>query len=122
MLEKMNSIFRKFLIVVVSLAVACTSSGYSTDTETKVDVTNSVVILMGKGYDTRDEIIAAFDRQVEENIKKNKVVVSIGCSVLHHDDEQLHDIFERADHIMYERKKELKSMGARTREFDETKP
>ena len=80
-----------------------------------------VVILMGKGYDTRDEIIAAFDRQVEENIKKNKVVISIGCSVLHPEDEQLHDIFERADHIMYERKKELKSMGARTREFDESK-
>ena len=77
-----------------------------------------VVILQGKGYDTRNEIIAAFNRQVEENIKKNGVVVSIGYSTLQPGDEQLHDIFERADHMMYDRKKELKSMGARTREFD----
>ena len=81
-----------------------------------------VVILQGKGYDTRNEIIAAFNRQVEENIKKNGVVVSIGYSTLQPGDEQLHDIFERADHMMYDRKKELKSMGARTREFDEAKP
>ncbi len=81
-----------------------------------------VIILMGKGYDTREEIIAAFNRQVEENIKKNGVVVSIGYSTLQPGDEQLHDIFERADHMMYDRKKELKSMGARTREFDEAKP
>ncbi len=81
-----------------------------------------VVILFGKGYDIRHETIAAFNRQIEENIKNNGVVVSIGCSTLQPGDEQLHDIFERADHIMYERKKELKSMGARTREFDETKP
>ncbi|WP_029233653.1 sensor domain-containing diguanylate cyclase [Butyrivibrio sp. VCB2006] len=81
-----------------------------------------VVILLGKGYDIRHETIAAFNRQIEENIKNNGVVVSIGCSTLQPGDEQLHDIFERADHIMYERKKELKNMGARTREFDETKP
>ena len=76
-----------------------------------------VVLLQGKGYDTRDEVIAAFNRQVEENIKNNEVVVSIGYSTLQPDDEQLHDIFERADHMMYDRKKELKSMGAKTREF-----
>ncbi len=81
-----------------------------------------VVLLMGKGYDTRDEVIAAFNRQIEENIKKNEVVVSIGYATLQPDDEQLHDLFERADHMMYDRKKELKSMGARTREFDDAKP
>ncbi len=75
-----------------------------------------VVLLQGKGYDTRDEVIAAFNRQVEENIKTNDVVVSIGYSTLKPDDEQLHDVFERADHMMYDRKKELKSMGAKTRE------
>ena len=67
------------------------------------------------------EIIDAFNKQVEENIKKNEVVVSIGHATLQPDDEQLHDLFERADHMMYERKKQLKSMGARTREFDENK-
>ncbi len=78
-----------------------------------------VVLLQGKGYDTRDEVIAAFNRQIEENIRKNELVVSIGCSTLQPEDERLHDVFERADHLMYDRKKELKSMGARTREFDE---
>ncbi len=78
-----------------------------------------VVLLQDKGYDTREEVINAFNRKVEENISKNEVVVSIGYSTLQPEDEQLHDIFERADHLMYDRKKELKSMGARTREFDE---
>ncbi|MBP3277594.1 MAG: GGDEF domain-containing protein, partial [Butyrivibrio sp.] len=75
-----------------------------------------IVLLSGKGFDTREETIDAFNRQVEENIQKNEVVVSIGYSTLQPGDEQLHDIFERADHMMYARKKELKSMGAKTRE------
>ena len=75
-----------------------------------------VVLLTGKGYDTREETIADFNRQVEENIKGNGVVVSIGYTTLQPDDEQVHDLFERADHMMYDRKKELKNMGAKTRE------
>ncbi|MBO5623863.1 MAG: diguanylate cyclase [Butyrivibrio sp.] len=75
-----------------------------------------IVLLSGKGFDTREETIDAFNRQVEENIQKNEVVVSIGYSTLQPGDEQLHDIFERADHMMYARKKELKSMGAKTRD------
>ena len=43
MSEKMNSIFRKFLIVSFSLIVAGTSSGYSANTGTKVEDTYSVV-------------------------------------------------------------------------------
>ncbi len=78
-----------------------------------------VVLLQGKGYDNKEEVIAAFNKKIEENIKKNEVVVSIGYSTLSSDDEQLYDVFERADHMMYDRKKELKSMGAKTREFDE---
>ncbi|MCR5403894.1 MAG: diguanylate cyclase [Butyrivibrio sp.] len=77
-----------------------------------------VVILQGKGYDTRNEVIEAFNRQVEENITKNEVVVSIGYSTLSSGDEQVHDVFERADQMMYARKKELKSMGAKTREHN----
>lgn len=75
-----------------------------------------VVLLSGKGFDTREETIADFNRQVEENIKGNGVVVSIGYTTLQPDDEQVHDLFERADHMMYDRKKELKNMGAKTRE------
>ena len=54
------------------------------------------------------------NRKVEENIKDNAVVISIGYSVLNQEDQQLRDVFERADQMMYERKKELKSMGALT--------
>ena len=46
--------------------------------------------------------------------EENAVVVSIGYSVLKQGDQKLRDVFERADQMMYERKKELKSMGALT--------
>ena len=73
-----------------------------------------VIVLQGKGYDTISEVISEFNRKVEENIKDNAVVISIGYSVLNQEDQQLRDVFERADQMMYERKKELKSMGALT--------
>jgi len=73
-----------------------------------------VIILQGKGYDMMSEVINKLNRKVEENIKDNAVVISIGYSVLNQEDQQLSDVFERADRMMYERKKELKSMGAPT--------
>ena len=75
-----------------------------------------VVLLVGKGYETREESMRDLNRQVEANISTDEVVISIGCSTLEPGDEQLHDAFTRADQLMYERKKELKSMGAKTRE------
>ncbi len=74
------------------------------------------VILQEKGYDTMNEVIAEFNRKVEEHIKTKEVVISIGHSILKPEDEQLHDVFERADQLMYKRKKELKEMGAPTRQ------
>jgi diguanylate cyclase (GGDEF)-like protein len=76
------------------------------------------IILQGKGYDSMIEVVDELNRKVEENIKENSVVVSIGYSVLKEGDRQLKDVFERADKMMYERKKELKSMGAKTRMDD----
>ena len=73
------------------------------------------VILQGKGYDTLEAVAEEFNRTVEANIEKNEVVVSIGYSVLQETDQQVHDVFERADKLMYERKQQLKSMGAHTR-------
>ena len=73
------------------------------------------VILKEKGFDTMDETIPEFNRKVEENIKTGDVVISIGYACLKPEDEQLHDVFERADHMMYKRKKELKEMGAPAR-------
>ena len=64
------------------------------------------------------EVVDELNRKVEENIKENSVVVSIGYSVLKEGDRQLKDVFERADKMMYERKKELKSMGAKNQPQD----
>ena len=75
------------------------------------------ILLQGVGFDTMDEVIGALNRRVEANIKANKVVVSIGYAVLTPQDRQLSDVFERADNMMYERKKALKQMGARTRDI-----
>lgn len=73
------------------------------------------VLLQDKGYDTMHETIAEINRVIEGNIAKNKVVVSIGYSELKPTDKLVHDVFERADQMMYERKQQLKSMGAPTR-------
>ena len=73
-----------------------------------------VILLQGEGYDTMQEVIDELNRKVEENIKENAVVISIGYSVLEKEDQYLSDVFERADRMMYERKKELKAMGTPT--------
>ena len=74
-----------------------------------------VVILQEKGYDTMKEVITEINRVIEENIKKKEVVISIGYSELTNEDQLVHDVFERADQMMYKRKQELKQMGAPTR-------
>ncbi len=74
-----------------------------------------VVILQEKGYDTMNEVITEIKRVIEENIKKKEVVISIGYSELKPEDQLVHDVFERADQMMYERKQQLKQMGAPAR-------
>ena len=73
------------------------------------------VILQEKGYDTMSEVLAGINREVEENIAKKEVVISIGYSTLTPEDQLVHDVFERADQMMYTRKQQLKAMGAPTR-------
>lgn len=74
-----------------------------------------VVVLQEKGYDTMHEVLTEINSEVEDNIKKDKVVISIGYSELNAEDQLVHDVFERADRMMYERKQQLKAMGAPTR-------
>lgn len=71
------------------------------------------IFLLSKSYLL--EVLAETNREIEANISKNAVVVSIGYSFLDRKDQQLRDVFERADQMMYERKKELKAMGAASR-------
>ncbi|MCR5687737.1 MAG: GGDEF domain-containing protein [Lachnospiraceae bacterium] len=75
-----------------------------------------VILLQNEGFDTMQESIDALNRIVEANIKEKAVVVSIGYSTLIREDKYLSDVFERADRMMYERKKELKAMGTPTRQ------
>ena len=73
------------------------------------------VVLQEKGYESMTQVIEEFNRVVEGNIEKNEVVVSIGYSTLTSEDQCVHDVFERADQMMYQRKQQLKAMGAATR-------
>jgi diguanylate cyclase (GGDEF)-like protein len=73
------------------------------------------VILQEKGYDTLKDVMDEINRVIEENVKKKEVVISIGYSELTPEDQRVHDVFERADQMMYKRKQQLKQMGAVTR-------
>ena len=76
-----------------------------------------VAVLKGNDYECRDEILRAFNEEVEQNIGTTNAVISAGLSVFEsEEDRNLHDVFERADALMYERKMQLKSMGAVTRD------
>ena len=74
------------------------------------------VVLNENGFDTLLETLEAINKVMEENIVNDKVVVAIGYSTLQEGDKEVHDVFVRADQMMYERKKQLKEMGAKTRE------
>jgi diguanylate cyclase (GGDEF)-like protein len=77
-----------------------------------------VAILEDRGFDDRHACVEAFNRQVEANVKEEgKVVVSVGLTeYVPGQDKNVHDVFERADALMYKRKMQLKGMGAKTRE------
>ena len=72
-------------------------------------------MLNENGFESLNETLDGINKVIEENIKEDKVVVAIGYSTITEDDKEVHDIFERADRMMYERKKALKAMGAHTR-------
>ena len=57
--------------------------------------------------------LASFKQLVEQNLKDNKAVVSVGMSdYIPGQDTNVQDVFVRADANMYEHKKLLQSMGA----------
>lgn len=76
-----------------------------------------VIFLEGRDYQTRHEILREINAIIERNIGSNRVVISLGLSDYDSScDKSFHDVFERADGRMYERKMQLKSMGAVTRD------
>jgi len=73
-------------------------------------------LLTGRDYENREDILAELNRRVIDNLKSGEVVVSAGMSeFIPGTDHKLQQIFERADAIMYQRKEELKAMGAPVR-------
>ena len=76
-----------------------------------------VVLLKGRDYEARHEILSDINAQIEANIGGGKVVASLGLAEFNADvDTSFHEVFKRADGLMYERKMQLKAMGAVTRE------
>ena len=75
------------------------------------------VILTGRDYLIRKELVLALHDRSVEHISTKEVVISGGLSEYRAgEDGSFHDVFERADGLMYEEKKLLKGMGAVTRE------
>jgi len=80
-----------------------------------------VVILIGRDYLIRKELVLALHDRSVEHISTKEVVISGGLSDYKPgEDPSFHDVFERADALMYEEKKLLKGMGAISREDAET--
>ena len=76
-----------------------------------------MVILEGRDFEERSAIMKDINREIEGNIGSGKVVASLGLA--EYDpaaDASFHEVFKRADGLMYERKMQLKSMGAVTRD------
>ena len=76
-----------------------------------------VVVLKGRDFEDRDTIFKDINARIEQNLKDGKVVISVGMSDYDQAaDASFHEVFKRADQLMYTRKMELKAMGAVTRE------
>ena len=80
-----------------------------------------VVILQGRDYSIRRELMIAMHESSVDHISSGGAVVSAGCSEYRPgEDAGAHVVFERADALMYEEKQRLKGLGAVTR--DEPEP
>ena len=76
-----------------------------------------VVYVEGADYESREDILERINAQIEANIGSTEVVMSLGFTEYDPEtDSTSHDIFKRADALMYERKAQLKSMGAVSRD------
>ena len=69
-----------------------------------------VAVLEGESYAERNALLATFEKLMEANQKVGLVVISSGLAEYRPQEDNDYDaIFERADRLMYERKKELKA-------------
>ena len=76
-----------------------------------------IVHPFGPLYEARQEIMDGINGKIEEHLGSGKVVASLGMAEYEPgNDASFHEVFKRADGLMYERKQQLKSMGAATRD------
>ena len=70
-----------------------------------------MAFLEGDDFRNRKILLAAFETQIEENLRQGKPVVASGMAVFRHGhDNSYRRVFERADQRMYDRKGVLKAM------------
>lgn len=75
-----------------------------------------VAVLTGEDFNNREALLAEHDSIIESHVGTEKVVVVAGmCDFVPDGKETLRDTFVAADERMYERKHELKAMGAHDR-------
>lgn len=73
-----------------------------------------VAVLEGADYENRDELLAAFEKQVDANLTQGKISISSGCATFDPSlDKSAHRVLERADEKMYQRKKQMKGADER---------
>ena len=79
-----------------------------------------VLVLTGRDYDSRKILMKQLHDRSIEHIGSGKVVVSGGYSDFDgKKDKSFHEVFERADALMYEEKQLLKGLGSISRDDDE---
>ncbi len=69
-----------------------------------------VILLTGEDYDNREELLNRIRKQVGQNLDSGEGVI-IACGMSEYNrmaDSKVSDVFERADFLMYDNKKELK--------------
>ena len=75
------------------------------------------VILEGADYERREELLDSLNRSMVQNIGSGEPVAALGLAeFIPGSDNSFRSVFERADRKMYERKKELKALGADVRD------
>ena len=76
-----------------------------------------VAVLSGRDFAHKNELMQVLHDRSAEHIQSNDAVVSGGLAVfMPEKDHNVHDVFQRADELMYQEKKVLKSLGAVTRD------
>lgn len=70
-----------------------------------------VAILEGLDFERRDELLTAFDAQMEEHRRHGGIVISSGLALFRPgEDRNIQDVLERADKTMYRHKRQLKEL------------